>query len=384
MDLIGGKLVLPTGPVDGVLEIDAGRIARIAPGETAPGNNDYRACLVLPGFIDVHMHGLGRHDVFEATDLVEISRIQPRFGTTGFLPTAASLSRDRYGAFGRHVRAAQQAADNRGAKILGAHFEGPFVNPAAKGGMDEAFLRPVELDECRWYLDQSDGAMRLMTVAPELPGALELIRLLRRHGVVVSIGHSRASGEELARAVDAGLSLVCHLFNAFERTGNDPSWPWRRGLLDAVLGDGRLAAEVNGDMIHIRPEHLRLAIERFGPDRFVAITDSVPGAALEPGEYTMTDGRRLSTASGAARLVSNGTLVGSVMTMNQIFANLVRHCGVGLTDAARFTSTNAARALGLADKMGSLEVGKAADLAVLDADYRCVATLVDGRKVYEA
>lgn len=386
MDRIGGKLVLPSGTFDGVLEIEDGRIARVLPGGTAAGREDFSGCLVVPGFIDVHMHGLARHDVFETDDMVGIARMQTRFGTTGFLPTAASLSRERFGAFGRHVRAAQRAADGRGARILGAHFEGPFVNPAAKGGMDEAFLRPVDLGECQWYLDESEGAMRLMTVAPELPGSMELIRLLRGHGVVVSIGHSRAAPAELGQAIDAGLSLVCHLFNAFEREGDDPAWPWRRGLLDAVLAERRLAAEVNGDMIHVRPEHVRLAVERFGPDRFVAITDSVPGAVLPPGEYKMIDGRRLSTASGAARLVSNGTLVGSAIAMDRVFANLVRHCGVDPADAARFTSTNAARVLGLAGEIGSLEPGKAADLAVLDAeaDYRCVATFVGGQKVHEA
>jgi len=383
MNLIGGRLVLPTGLVDGVLEIDAGRIARIVPGKTAPAESDFRNCIIVPGFIDVHMHGLGRHDPLETDGLLDIARMEVRFGTTGFLPTAASLSVKRYAAFGRHVREAQSARGHDGARILGAYFEGPFVNPAAKGGMDEAFLRPGALDECPRYLDASGGAMRLMTVAPELPGALDLIRLLHRHGVVVSIGHSRASREDLGRAIDAGLTLVCHLFNTFQRDGDDPAWPWKRGLLDAILAEPRLAAEVNGDMIHVRPEHVRLAIGRFGPDRFLAITDSVAGAGEKPGEYTMIDGRPFSSRSGAARLVSDGTLVGGAATMDRVFANLVRHCGVDLVHAARFTSTNAARVVGFGEQLGSLEVGKSADLAVLDDDLHCVATLVAGRKVYE-
>ncbi|MBN1589861.1 MAG: amidohydrolase family protein [Pirellulales bacterium] len=382
MTVISGRLALPDGIVAGSLEMGAGRIAQIALGRSAPAENVFDECLIVPGFIDTHTHGLGRHDVFETDDLVGMARMQVRFGTTGFLPTAASLSAERYLAFGRHVLAAQREAGPDAAEIIGAHFEGPFVNPSAKGGMDEAFLRGVDLEECRRYLDEVPGAMKLMTVAPELPGALELIGLLRRRGVVALIGHSRANREELDRAIRAGLTMVCHLFNTFEREGDDPDWPWKRGLLDAVLEDRRLTAEVNGDMIHVRPEHVRLAIERFAPDRFVAITDSVPGAGLEPGEYRMIDGRPFSNRSGAARLVSNGTLIGSIVTMDQVFGNLVEQCGVDPADAARFTSANAARALGIDAEVGSLEVGKAANLAVLDEKYRCVATFVRGRRVY--
>ncbi len=382
MTAIRGRLVLAQGIVDGSLEVDEGRIARIEPGATGPAEHDFDACLILPGFIDVHMHGLGGHDTLETEDLVGIAGMQPRFGTTGFLPAAASLSTERYLAFGRHVVAAQREAGADAASILGAHFEGPFVNPAAKGGMDEAFLRPVDLDECRRYLEEVGKAIKMMTVAPELPGGLGLIRLLRRGDVVVSIGHSRATRQELDQAVRAGLSQVCHLFNGFERDGKDSRWPWKRGLLDAILRSDRLDAEVVCDMVHVAPEHVRLAIERFGPDRFIAITDSLQGAALAPGEYSMVDGRMFSTRDGSARLVSDGTLVGSIMTMDRVLANLIRQCGVDPVLAARFTSTNPARAMGVDDRLGSLEVGKTANLAVLDEDYRCVATFVEGRKVY--
>ena len=135
-------------------------------------------------------------------------------------------------------------------------------------------------------------------------------------------------------------------------------------------------------MIHVRPEHVQLAIARFGPDRFLAITDSIVGAGHEPGEFSMIDGRMLSNRSGAARLVSNGTLVGSIMTMDRVFANLVEHCGVDLVCAAKFTSTNSSRAMGIDDEVGSLEVGKAANLTVLDESYQCVATFVDGHRVH--
>ncbi|NLE40147.1 MAG: N-acetylglucosamine-6-phosphate deacetylase, partial [Pirellulaceae bacterium] len=163
----------------------------------------------------------------------------------------------------------------------------------------------------------------------------------------------------------------------------NPDWPWKKGLLDAILASDRLDAEVVCDLVHVRREHLRLAIDRFGPDRLIGITDSLQGAGLEPGEFPMTDGRMMTTRDGAARLVANGTLVGSVITMNRAFANLVEACGVDPADAARFTSTNPARAMGVGHELGSLEVGKKANLAVLDKKYECVATYIAGRKVYE-
>jgi N-acetylglucosamine-6-phosphate deacetylase len=383
MSVIAGRLVLPDKTVDGAIEIEGDRIAGIVPDGDVPDEGDFGDCLIVPGFIDLHFHGLERHDVFETEDLIAIAGLQPKYGTTGFVPGVASLSVDRFLAFGRHVLTAQAEAGPNSSEILGGHFEGPFVNRAAKGGMDADFLRPVDLDECRRYLDEVGEAMKIMTIAPELTGAIELIRLLREHDVVVSIGHSRATPEDLERAVDAGLTHVCHLYNAYEREGDDPDWPWKRGLLDVILESKRLNAEVICDMVHVRREHILLAIERFGPDRFIGITDSLQGAGLPPGEYPMVDGRMMSNRSGAARLVSNGTLVGSVMTMNRSFGNLVEQCQIDLIHAARFTSTNAAKAIGIGDSVGSIEVGKRANLAVLNDEYECVATYVAGREVYK-
>ena len=381
MTTINGRIVTPRAVVDGSVTFD-GRIAAIGPRNEA-ADYDFGPAVVLPGFIDVHMHGLGSFAVFDVADLLEVARMQCRFGTTGFLPAAASLSEERYLEFGRNVRRASELTRPESAEILGAHFEGPFINPVGKGGMIEEYLRPVDLDECRRYLDAAGGCLKLMTLSPELPGSEDLIRLLRRHGTVVSIGHSRANEAQLARAIDAGLSQVCHLFNTFQRDGRDPDWPWSRGLLDAVLANDRLDCEVICDMVHVRPEHVRLAAERVGPDRFLAITDSLPGAGFAPGEYDMVDGRRFTTRDGAARLVADRTLVGSVLTMNRALANLVRRCGVDLVRAAKFTSTNAARTLGLDDDIGSIALGRRANLAVLDDDYQCLATFIDGRLVFQ-
>jgi N-acetylglucosamine-6-phosphate deacetylase len=221
-----------------------------------------------------------------------------------------------------------------------------------------------------------------MTFSPGLDGGEALIRLLGDHGVVASLGHSRASKAQLHAAIDAGLSHVCHLYNAFDRTTLRDGWQWEPDLLVCVLINDALRCEIICDMIHVPPEYVMLAIRAMGPDRVIAITDSQPGAGLPPGQYTLLDGREFTTRNGVARLTSNGDIVGSVLTMNKAFANLVEHCGVGMVEAARYTSTNAAASLGISDRLGGIEVGKQADLAVLDADYQCIATFVDGKMIH--
>jgi len=382
---IRGRIVTPRGIIDGTVALEQGRIAEVSAGPDANGSaRDFGDAWIVPGFIDIHMHGLGKHVTYDVVAMVEVARMQSRFGTTGFLPGVASMTEEQYLDFGRNVVEAREQAGPETAEILGAHFEGPFINPAGKGGMDEAYLRPIDLDECRRYLDVTGDALKLMTLSPELPGAEALIHLLRDHGVVASIGHSRANPEQLDRAVDAGLTQVCHVFNTFERSPKpDPDWPWAPGLLDAVLDHPGLDFEVVCDMVHVRPEHVLLVAQKAGPDRFLAITDSLPGAGLPPGEYEMVDGRMFSTADGAARLVSDGTLVGSVLTMNRALANLIQTCRIDPVTAVKYTSTNAARALGLAEELGSIEPGKRANLAVLDEGFDCLATLRDGRLIHE-
>ena len=386
MPSVHGKIVTPHEIINGCVEFERGIITCVDKSDRRSADGyDFGDALILPGFIDVHIHGMGENDIFTADELISIAEMQCRFGTTGFLPTAASLSAERYLQFGRSVRAAQKS--NRAAEIIGAHFEGPFINPKNKGGMDEQFLRMPDLDECRRYIDEVGDVLKLMTLSPELDGAMGLIKLLVENGVTVSMGHSRATVDELHLAIEAGARQVCHLYNAFQRAGNDPNWPWLKGpkygLIDAMFESEQLYCEVNCDLIHVRPEHVRLAVQRLGNNRFIAVTDAMKGTGLAAGTYEMSDGRLFSTESGAARLTSNGVLVGSLLTMNRAFGNLVGHCGVDPVTATQFTSANAAQALGLSGQLGRIEPGYRACLAVLDAEYNCLATFVDGTPVYK-
>ncbi len=384
MITITGRIVTPTETHAGTVRVEDGRIAQVGPDIPAEGKiHDFGDALVVPGFIDVHMHGITEFETFDVEAIVGSSLAELRFGTTGFLPTVASLTEQQYLQFGKNVRQAQEQAKGRGARILGGHFEGPFINPANKGGMDATRLGPMDVGRCQRYIDQAGEAMKLMTLSPELPGSEAVISLLRKHGCVISLGHSRASEDDLNRAVKAGLTQVCHLFNTFLRTGESEPGVWKPGLVERILANESLNCEVICDMHHVAPLYVKLAAKALGPERFLAITDSGRGAGIAAAQYVMVDGRKTTTHGGAARLLETGVLIGSVLTMNRAFANLVELCGIDLVSAGRFTSSNPARAMGIDADLGSLQVGKQADIAVLDGQYECLATFVGGQLLYE-
>lgn len=376
--IIKGTLLLPTGARRGAVTVHNGRIETVNAAGGAGRTYDFGDALVAPGFVDMHLHGLGPYGMLDTEDILGASVMQPQFGTTGFVPTAASLSAEEYVRFGRNVREAQAAAEPGAARILGAHFEGPFINPLRRGAMLAERLRPATAEECLLYLEEVGGAMRMMTLSPELPGAIDVIRLLRRHGVIASAGHSLATENEIEAAIGFGLDHVCHLFNTFVRPAEFGNGSWSLESATALLARRKLDCEVICDMRHVAAENVRMAAAALGPDRFIAITDSMVGAGLPPSDYETEDGRRFSTRDGAARLASDGTLAGSVITLDKAFANLVECCGVHPATAARYVSTNAAKALGILGEAGTLEAGKRANLTILDADYNCMATFVNG------
>lgn len=382
MKYIKGRIVTPNGIVSGAVGVDHGRI--IGVGSTATDEVfDYGSNLVVPGFIDIHIHGIGPYTMFSEGDIVCAAKLQLKYGTTAFLPTAASMTDAAYMEFAENTLSAQKRARGKGAIIIGAHFEGPFINPAKKGGMDAKYLQSMSLQSCCRYVET--GVLKYMTLSPELPGSEEVIRHLVKSGVVVSLGHTKATREEMLSAVDSGASSVCHLFNTFDRTGELEPGVWKPGLVESILVNNNLSCELICDMNHVLPEYVRLAEASLRPNRFIAITDSMTGAGLPPGDYQMVDGRRYSSRSGANRLLDepgkNG-LVGSVITMNQAFANLVEVCGFDPVTASRYTSTNAALLFGLDREMGSIEPGRKANIAVLNEHYDCLATFIDGGKLY--
>jgi N-acetylglucosamine-6-phosphate deacetylase len=278
------------------------------------------------------------------------------------------------------VEACREAAraPDRGAEIVGIHVEGPYINRRKKGAQPEEGIRDPDADECRRLLDVGDGLVRIMTLAPELPGALDLIRLLRRQGIIASLGHSEADYDTTLAAIDAGATHATHLFNAM------PSLHHRNpGLAAACLNEPEIQAEVIADGVHLAPEMVRLAVRAKGPERVVLITDAMAAVGRPDGVYTL--GKNKVIVRGDVCLLEDGvTIASSMLTMNFAVRNAQRFAGVPLTDAVRMATLVPAQVCGCADRKGSLEPGKDADLALLRSDFSVAATVLTGEMVYRS
>ncbi len=387
MFTLKGRIVTDAEVIDGYLTIRDGRISRIEQQPHAATHiHDFGSAWIVPGFIDLHTHGIGPFEPLDVEGLAGMAREAVRFGTTALLPTGAAMSVEQYVTMGKSVHPANAQVAGMGARLLGVHLEGPFINPASSGAMAPSTRRPISMAEARFYVQEIGDSLKLFTFSPELAGGVELIRYLREQGVVPALGHSMAEGEQIEEFVRAGLAHVVHMFNAFAPSGMKEPGVLKAGLIEHILLNESLTCEFICDMQHVAPELLQLAARVIGPDRFVAVTDSLYGAGLAEGMYQFPNGDPYRTTDGAARLCGgewDGCLAGSVLTMNRAFANVMDRCAFGPVAAAKFTSLNPARVIGVDAETGSLSVGKRADMAVLDSQCRCLATFINGKQVYQ-
>jgi len=387
MFAVKGHIVTPDGTIDGCVVVKDGRVQHVC---AQPPDSirvvDYGVDWIVPGFIDLHTHGIGPYEPKDEQGLAGMAQEAIRFGTTGLLPTGAAMSVDQYVQSGVSAAAVARRVNGRAARLLGVHLEGPFINPVSSGAMALSTRRPITLSEAAIYVERIGAMLKIMTFSPELENGLELIRFLTSHGVVASLGHSVAGGGQLRAFVEAGLSHVAHLFNAFAASGEKEPGVLQAGLIEHILVEEALTCELICDLHHVAPEIIKIAARVLGPHRFIAVTDSLYGAGLADGMYAFPDGAPYRISDGVARLCGgkwDGGLAGSVLTMNRAFANLVQRCDVDPVHAAGYTSTNAARVLKIDGETGSIAPGKKADLAVLNADFTCVATYLEGDLVYQ-
>jgi N-acetylglucosamine-6-phosphate deacetylase len=383
--LSGVDIVLPNRIVtNGTLAIEGDRITDIVGGMRA-GGEDLTGHLVLPGFIDVHVHGLHGLDTLDGDNAIdEISRLLPRFGVTAFCPTSIACPPEDLRRMLSAVRRAREAPP-KGARVLPAHLESNFINPEYKGAQPAACLRgPREMvREGEFGAAEILDAIRaarpdvgIMTIAPELDGALELISELVKRGHRVSLGHSGATFEEGMAGIESGATQATHLFNRMPPLGHRSP-----GLAGAVLAHDGVATEVVCDAVHVHPTMIRMAIAAKHPERVMAITDGTAGAGLPQGAETTLGGRRITVRNAA--YLEDGTIAGSVLTMDQAFAVAVNRVGLSLPDAATICSTTPAREMGL-NGFGVIAKGASADIVVLDRTLRVVRTFIGGKLVYRA
>jgi N-acetylglucosamine-6-phosphate deacetylase len=261
--------------------------------------------------------------------------------------------------------------------LAGVHFEGPFISPHRCGAHKPSLLRDPDPAEVRKLLDASRGAARMVTLAPELPGGLDSVRLLAEQGVIAAVGHTDAAYEATLRAIDAGATVATHLFNAMPPLHHrDP------GPIAALLEDERVTVELVNDGVHLHPSILELAFHRAGADRVAFITDAMDAAGFGDGNYLLGP-MAVEVTDGVARLVDGGSIAGSTLTLDTAFKRAVTIDHLPVPDAVLALSANPARLLGAYDRIGSLEPGKDADLVVLDAQFDLVGVMRKGRWVVE-
>ena len=395
--LSGADLVLPgrvLGP--GTLVIEGGRIAEVRPGLLGPQPKsthvDLHGCYVVPGFIDVHVHGIDGRDVLDGPDAVRaIAARMPPTGVTAFCPTTIACEPGQLREVLAAVRAARISPDRRAARVLPAHLESNFLSPEYRGAQPLDCLRlppgPNAAGAAAPHsftgadivaeIEHRTEDVGIITVAPEIDGALPLIRSLASRGHRVSLGHSGASLEVGLAAIDAGARGATHLFNRMP-----PLLHREPGLAGAVLQASEVSAELVCDGFHVHPAMMRIAIAAKGPDRMMAVTDGTAGAGRPVGSRQTLGGRPITVRDGAAFLDDN-TLAGSTLTMDRAFRVLVGPVGIGLDEAAAMCSTTPARELGLVG-FGVIAAGAMADLAVLDRDLRVIRTYIGGELVHAA
>jgi N-acetylglucosamine-6-phosphate deacetylase len=374
-----GAIVTPEGLLeDRAVLVDGERIVAVDYASRMPcpaGARRLEAArlLLAPGFIDLQVNGaFGSDFTNEPGAIWEAAALLPMYGVTSFLPTIISSPRETVD-MAQDVICEGPPAQFRGATPLGLHLEGPFLNPAKRGAHNPAHLRlPDTMETQSWTPDRG---VRLVTLAPELPGAPEMIEMLVARGVVVSAGHSLANYEQGIAGINAGVTYGTHLFNAM------PSLDHREpGLVGALLGDGRITAGIIADSIHLHPSIVALAWKAKGPYGMSLVTDAMAALGMPGGTYKLGD-QEVIVAGGAARL-ADGRLAGSVLTLDQAVRNLVNFAGCRPFDAIATVTTVPASLLGMANSRGRVAPGFRADMVLLDSDLRVVETLVAGDIAY--
>ena len=365
------------------ITIEGSRIASIAsrgPRPNAMGDElDFPGATLAPAFVDVHIHGAAGHDVMEATPeaLKAVGGFLATRGTGSYLATTVTAPLDTT------LRAVEGLArliakpvlletGKAGAKLVGIHLEGPFLSPKKCGVQPVEHMLAPDIQVFDRLFEAAEGRVRLMTLAPEMPGAVELTRHATGRGVRVSVGHSNATAAETRAAVEAGATSATHTFNAMR-----PLDHREPGILGVVLTTGSVYAELICDGIHTAPEIVRLWFSAKGPERGILVTDAMSATGMPNGEYTL-GGFAVHVADG--RATARGVLAGSVLTLDRALKNFVEFTGAPIEQALRLLTSNPAAMTGLGDGAGSVVVGGPADLVAVDDAGRLVGSIQGGQR----
>jgi N-acetylglucosamine-6-phosphate deacetylase len=376
------RLPTPDGLTVGWLATAGPQIAGLGTGPPPAGVGDDvagvdgRGLTLLPGFIDVHTHGALGFEVMDADvdGLARMAGFLARHGVTSFLPTTWTGARDRtLAALESIAEAMRRPRPAAAARILGAHMEGPYLNPVRAGAQDPAQMAPPEPGELERFLDL--GIVRLMTIAPELPANAAVLDELRRRGITASAGHTDATYEQMVTAVERGVRHATHTYNAMRPLRHrDP------GTVGACLTIDALRCELIADGHHVAPAAMDVLFRARGLEAVVLVSDAVRPTGLPEGTYPLDD-RTVEVRGGAVRLPDGG-LAGSVLTLDRALRQLAAATGHDPAELWQTASANAARSIGVADRKGRLDAGMDADLVLLDGEATVQAVVIEGEPAY--
>jgi N-acetylglucosamine-6-phosphate deacetylase len=329
--------------------------------------------ILIPGMIDVHIHGAEGFDMMDGTiqSVEAVSRACARTGCTSFLATSVSSTLDDLLKMIKNVK--EVAGKEPGAQLIGLHIEGPYLNVKRKGMQNERYLRHPDLDEMKSIIETSGSLLKMVTLAPELPGGLEMIRFLKEKGIIAAIAHSDATYEDAKLAFQSGASHVTHCFNGMRPIHHrDP------GVVIAAFEESSVSVQAIVDDVHLHPAIVRLIYREKGPDKMVLITDALQAMGMGDGTY-LFGGHEVKVSHGVAKL-SDGTLASSTVTMNEALEKAVKS-GIPLKDAVIMATQTPADILGMSNK-GRIEPGADADLVLMNDQFEVLWTIVNGKIVY--
>ncbi len=338
-----------------------------------------KGAMVLPGFVDVHIHGAGGKDTMDAdTDaLATISKTLAKEGTTSYLATTMSQTEDAITAALKAVNTYRSMQSDEGARLLGVHLEGPYIALKRAGAQAPEHIFAPNIEQFDRFYEASGECIRIVTLAPERNGAISLIHHLCDLSIVPSVGHCDAGYDDIRLAKDAGARSVTHAYNA-----QSPFHHRDIGTVGCALLFDEMYAELIADTIHVSPPAMRLMVKSKPHDKIVLITDAMRAKGLGDCESEL-GGQPVTVRGGEARL-HGGALAGSVLPMNLAIAHMVKDVGLSLADAVDFATANPAKLIGMYDSIGSIATGKCADFTVIDSDFRVLYTIRGGKIVYDS
>ncbi len=395
LSLVGGTVLTPFRTIpEATVVIRDRRIAAVGKGPPPEGEVvDARGSYVVPGFVDLHLHGGGGHDVMEGSPdaLAAISLAHVRGGTTSFLATTLTAPWDEIeGALGAVEEAMEEGLP--GAELLGAHLEGPYLSPVQAGAQDPEYLEEPDPKRIRTLLE-AYPSIRRISLAPELPGALECARLASEQGVLVSVAHSDATYQQVISAVESGFRHVTHLYSGCSTVCRISAYRIA-GVVEAALVLDWLTTELIADGHHLPPSLIKLVLRAKGANKVCVVTDAMAAAGLGPGRYRLGKREVIVEPGGVpsgyeaippgcvARLPDGSAFAGSAALMIELVENLVQNVGIGLAEAVRMASATPAAILGLRDR-GVLAPGYRADIVVFTPGFEVLLTVVGGKIAYK-